>query len=237
MLRGSENPSSTRPVAGQAKRAASVAAVGGAAEASGPGGAAGAGVVSDGPEGGALEDTAAGPEPDAGVVADVEPAAGRAEVAPVGSARVAEPLASDRRRGGAESFCRSLPPPARIGSLGAVATGDACAAGGRDAVAAGADCAGGVGRPAADEGVPAGAGRVAAGAGAGRAGVVVDGGVAVERFSTGAGRGAAHPANPTTDASATTLASRHAAPGRKNAPEAAMGNAAGNATVEKGFMS
>ena len=129
MLRGSENPSSTRPVAGQAKRAASVAAVGGAAEASGPGGAVGAGVVSDGPEGGpeggALEDTAAGPEPEAGVVADVEPAAGRAEVAPVGSARVADPLASDRRRGGAESFCRSLPPPARIGSLGAVATGDA----------------------------------------------------------------------------------------------------------------
>lgn len=109
----------------------------------------------------------------------------------------------------------SAVPAGRTGSSGVTLTGEACAAGARDVVdpdepwpeegeAAPGAPARLAGAPAAEE---AGAGRggvVAAGRGALAAAVPDPDGGADERFSTGAGRGAAQPASSAASANATS---------------------------------
>ncbi len=216
-MRGSENPSSKRPDAGQVNRWGSVAAADGAAEASGPGtvaaappaGAAAVGgdVVTDDVEG-AAEVELAGAPPATG---------GRVEVAAGASARWAAPLASERTTDGTVSPAGSSAPAGRTGSSGVTLTGEACAAGAREAAP---------GWPDAGEAAPGTPARLAdaAGAdaeGAGRAGGVEAGrgafaeavpaepdpdGGTDDRFSTGAGRGAVQPASSAASANAASWA-------------------------------
>ena len=138
------------------------------------------------------------------------------------SPRACPVLTSERIRDGAASPSPSEGDPVRDGgsagriSTGLIRTGDACAAGGRAPDDAEATCDGGWpdGAPGGRE---AGAGAPAAGwrdvappdAWGCRDGLDADGavplpecGVAVERFSTGAGRGAAHPDSIASDVSA-----------------------------------
>ena len=216
MLRGSENPSSTRPDAGQVNRWGSADAADGAAEAIGAGGAAAAGAPcgAAGAEGADCDGVADGEEDAEEAAADGAPPAtdGRPVVLAGASARCAVPLASERTSDGTVSPAGSAVPAGRTGSSGVTLTGEACAAGVREVdpddpwpeegEAAPDELARLAGAPEAE-----GAGRggvVAAGRGALAVAVPDAGGGVDERFSTGAGRGAAQPASSATSANATS---------------------------------